>query len=154
MPHQNKKNSRLFIKKSGLYQKRQPPYWVTAFISVGVFLFSRAVASQVSSAPLSLTSVFGMGTGGPSASSTPTTYIFITFSRTCKYLIYFFPWFLIYAMKSRKLHPIYFGDSWGNRPAAFGILSARGTAASPLFAKNPPLAAFPYAKTLSGSISR
>ena len=30
-------------------------------------LFSRAVASRVSSALLSLTSVFGMGTGGPSA---------------------------------------------------------------------------------------
>ncbi len=30
------------------------------------------VTSQVFSAPLSLTSVFGMGTGGPSASLTPT----------------------------------------------------------------------------------
>ena len=39
---------------------------------VGISLFSRAVTSQVFSAPLSLTSVFGMGTGGPSASSTPT----------------------------------------------------------------------------------
>ena len=41
-------------------------------LNVGIFLFSRAVTSQVSSALLSLTSVFGMGTGGPSASSTPT----------------------------------------------------------------------------------
>ena len=32
---------------------------------VGIDLFSRAVASQVSSALLSLTSVFGMGTGDP-----------------------------------------------------------------------------------------
>ena len=41
-------------------------------IYVGISLFSQAVASQVSSALLSLTSVFGMGTGGPSAPSTPT----------------------------------------------------------------------------------
>ena len=33
---------------------------------VGVDLFSRAASSQVFSALLSLTSVFGMGTGGPS----------------------------------------------------------------------------------------
>ena len=39
---------------------------------VGTYLFSRAVASQVSSARQSLTSVFGMGTGGPSALITPT----------------------------------------------------------------------------------
>ena len=38
---------------------------------VGVFLFLHLVAKALSSAPLSLTSVFGMGTGGPSASSTP-----------------------------------------------------------------------------------
>ena len=34
--------------------------------------FSGPVSSQVSSAPASLTSVFGMGTGGPSRQSTPT----------------------------------------------------------------------------------
>ena len=39
---------------------------------VGISLFSQAVASQLSSAPPGLTSVFGMGTGGPPASSTPT----------------------------------------------------------------------------------
>ena len=39
---------------------------------VGVYLSSRTVASQVFSARQSLTSVFGMGTGGPSASITPT----------------------------------------------------------------------------------
>ena len=39
---------------------------------VGISLFSHIVANALSSAPLSLTSVFGMGTGGPSASSTPT----------------------------------------------------------------------------------
>ena len=36
------------------------------FFCVGENLFFRAVSSQVSSAPASLTSVFGMGTGGPS----------------------------------------------------------------------------------------
>ncbi len=40
--------------------------------SVGYELFSRAVASQVSSPLQSLTSVFGMGTGGPSALKTLT----------------------------------------------------------------------------------
>ena len=39
--------------------------------SIGISLFSHPVARALSSAPLSLTSVFGMGTGGPSASSTP-----------------------------------------------------------------------------------
>ena len=38
-----------------------------SLVCVGIDLFSRAVASQVSSALQSLTSVFGMGTGGPSA---------------------------------------------------------------------------------------
>ena len=46
------------------------------YINVGIFLFSQAVTSQLSSALLSLTSVFGMGTGGPSASSTP-TYLYL-----------------------------------------------------------------------------
>ena len=36
------------------------------------YLFSRSVSRQVSSAQMSLTSVFGMGTGGPSSQSTPT----------------------------------------------------------------------------------
>ena len=35
--------------------------------NVGYDLFSRSVSGQVSSALQSLTSVFGMGTGGPSA---------------------------------------------------------------------------------------
>ena len=35
-------------------------------VCVGINLFSRSVARQVSSAPASLTSVFEMGTGGPS----------------------------------------------------------------------------------------
>ena len=36
------------------------------------YLFSRQVTLQVSSAQMSLTSVFGMGTGGPSSQSIPT----------------------------------------------------------------------------------
>ena len=41
---------------------------------VGIDLSSQSVARQVFSAPLSLTSVFGMGTGGPSALLTPTAF--------------------------------------------------------------------------------
>ena len=36
------------------------------------YLFSQPVTRQLSSAQMSLTSVFGMGTGGPSSQSTPT----------------------------------------------------------------------------------
>ena len=71
-------------------------------MSVGISLFSRAVASQVSSAPLSLTSVFGMGTGGPSVSSTP----------TCEVSLYIY------------LSPFgvnILGDSWGNRTPVAGV---------------------------------
>ena len=56
--------------------KKRPPYWVDT-LYVGISLFFRAVTSQVFSAPLSLTSVFGMGTGGPSASSTPTILLYL-----------------------------------------------------------------------------
>ena len=41
-------------------------------ICVGAYLSSRAASSQVLSAQVSLTAVFGMGTGVPSPSSTPT----------------------------------------------------------------------------------
>ena len=37
----------------------------------GTYLFSQVVSNQVSSAQQSLTTVFGMGTGGTSASSAP-----------------------------------------------------------------------------------
>ena len=53
-------------------EKAAVPIGTTAFSDVGENLFSRAVTSQVSSAQTSLTSVFGMGTGGPSLQSTPT----------------------------------------------------------------------------------
>ena len=55
---------------------------------VGVFLFFQIVTNQVSSALLSLTSVFGMGTGGPSASSIPTLYfVFCCRSLDCLIII-------------------------------------------------------------------
>ena len=41
---------------------------------VGIDLSSRAASSQVFWAQTSLTSVFGMGTGGPSLLKTPTMY--------------------------------------------------------------------------------
>ena len=41
-------------------------------ICVGIDLSSQSVARQVFSALVSLTSVFGMGTGGPSPLKTPT----------------------------------------------------------------------------------
>ena len=50
-------------------QKRQPK-WLS--LLCWRYLFFRPVSRQVSSAQVSLTSVFGMGTGGPSLQSTPT----------------------------------------------------------------------------------
>ena len=44
--------------------------------SVGSDLFSRAASSRVSSALMSLTAVFGMGTGGPSSLQPPTVSVF------------------------------------------------------------------------------
>ena len=55
------------------YKKTTRKLRVVSFC-VGENLFFRAVTSQVSSAPASLTSVFGMGTGGPSRQSTPTVF--------------------------------------------------------------------------------
>ena len=45
---------------------------ITVSLSVGIYLSSQAAARQVFSAQVSLTSVFGMGTGGPLPQSTPT----------------------------------------------------------------------------------
>ena len=70
---------------SWLTVMRSTDWAMEEYINVGVFLFSQAASSQLSSALLSLTSVFGMGTGGPSASSTP-TYL---------YLFYFLLWGLL-----------------------------------------------------------
>ena len=97
------------------------------YINVGIFLFSRAVTSQVSSALLSLTSVFGMGTGGPSASSTP-TYL---------YLFYFLLWGL-------------FGDPCGTRTR---VAAVRGRSLNRL-TNGPILLESELAFTSSSSLVR
>ncbi len=61
----NSQNKKSRLQKSALLDKGK------LATSIGISLFSHLVAKALSSAPLSLTSVFGMGTGGPSASSTP-----------------------------------------------------------------------------------
>ena len=50
------------------------PYNCKEKRKAGAYLFSQVVSNQVSSAQQSLTSVFGMGTGGTSASSAPAIY--------------------------------------------------------------------------------
>ena len=52
-------------------------FYVSKWKNVGIDLFSQPVARQVFSAPHSLTSVFGMGTGGPCAIVTPTFFIYL-----------------------------------------------------------------------------
>ena len=49
-----------------------------AVFCVGIDLSSRSVSRQVLSALVSLTSVFGMGTGGPSPLKTPTIQVYYT----------------------------------------------------------------------------
>ena len=53
-------------------QAKKEPNLSAWFFQCWRYLFSRPVTRQVSSAEVSLTSVFGMGTGGPSPQSTPT----------------------------------------------------------------------------------
>ena len=54
-------------------QKETPLTFVRGvLLCVGTYLLFRAASSQVSSARVSLTAVFGMGTGVPSPSSAPT----------------------------------------------------------------------------------
>ena len=75
---------------------------IRCFACVGISLSFQAVTSQVFSAPLSLTSVFGMGTGGPSASLTPTILLYL-----------FFPYL-------RSIYHL-LGDSCGNRTRVAGV---------------------------------
>ena len=51
---------------------KSPDPKVRGFIHVGIALSSQAVTRQVFSTLMSLTSVFGMGTGGSSSPVTPT----------------------------------------------------------------------------------
>ena len=65
--------------------KQKKPLWISPkrFFRTGIVLSSRAVASQVLSTPMSLTSVFGMGTGVSSSLSTP-VFVEVTFQGTFK----------------------------------------------------------------------
>ena len=58
------------FRQNYILSKRKPHTFVCGIC--WRYLSSRAVARQVLSAQMSLTSVFGMGTGGPSLQSTPT----------------------------------------------------------------------------------
>ena len=86
---------------------------------VGIFLFSQVVSNQVSSALPGLTSVFGMGTGGPPASLTPTELhgllptrcIYSSWLLPCKYL------FILFSL----VHLYFPGDSCGNRTRVTGV---------------------------------
>ena len=60
-------------------QKEKRPSKRMISLCVGTYLFYRAASSQVSSARVSLTAVFGMGTGVPSPSSAPTIEMFAEF---------------------------------------------------------------------------
>ena len=63
-----------FIPSAPLPTRKKPPRFTPQGFRLreaGIYLFSQAVSSQLSSAQVSLTSVFGMGTGGASPSSTP-----------------------------------------------------------------------------------
>ena len=74
-------HSTVFLIRSICNSQKQEPHacaWGSCFC-VGTYLSSRAASSQVLSAPVSLTAVFGMGTGVPSPSSAPTISICRTF---------------------------------------------------------------------------
>ena len=70
--------------------KREPGFLLTLLCSR--YLFSQAVARQVSSAQMSLTSVFGMGTGGPSSQSTRTSMDGFSPSFISKAFLLLIPW--------------------------------------------------------------
>ncbi len=79
-PHRYFSVRRRGSRSAAIQQQKKKPFrhkkttiLLDGCLNVGILLLSRAVASQVSSARASLTSVFGMGTGGPSPSSTPTS---------------------------------------------------------------------------------
>ena len=54
------------IENNRMAKKKNSPFGLFFSLVSGSYLSSRAVSSQVLSAEASLTSVFGMGTGGPS----------------------------------------------------------------------------------------
>ena len=68
-------NAELLGFASLLFGIRKEEFIFLSFRSVGIELSSRTVSRKVFSPLQSLTSVFGMGTGGPSAFVTPTSRI-------------------------------------------------------------------------------
>ena len=69
---------------AALCVKEKPPRLLSEVFCVGVDLSFQSVARQVFSALVSLTSVFGMGTGGPSPLKTPT----MTEKTCCSFLLF------------------------------------------------------------------
>ena len=61
------------ISPEAIYRRKKTAAQAAVF-RVGIDLSSRSVSRQVLSALVSLTSVFGMGTGGPSPLKTPTAF--------------------------------------------------------------------------------
>ena len=59
-----------FMCEARIIHKKRTHQMMSSFLCWR-YLFSQSVTRQLSSANLSLTSVFGMGTGGPSCQSTP-----------------------------------------------------------------------------------
>ena len=83
------------------------------------YLSSRAVTRQVLSAQMSLTSVFGMGTGGPSSQSIPTRLdgsspsFILKVLRTLNAFLLYYP--------STLLSSLFLGDPWENRTPVTGV---------------------------------
>ena len=77
--------SRCLFKK-GVTENHNPSAFPKGLDCVGIELSSRSVARQVFSPLQSLTSVFGMGTGGPFALETPTVHISVHFVSAMSYL--------------------------------------------------------------------
>ena len=71
--------SQLSYTPIGFYPFPKPPRFPSEATDVGLDLSFRTVSGEVLSALQSLTSVFGMGTGGPCALKEPTN---VRFSRT------------------------------------------------------------------------
>ena len=105
-------------------------------IDVGISLFSHLVAKALFSAPQSLTSVFGMGTGGPSASSTPTfsrsasfSLNLLLFSVQTEILFKSSETYVKQTLLMNNIYPLFFehsykrdfGDSCGNRTRVAGV---------------------------------
>ena len=63
MKEKNRKTENMML--NALHTKIRHTYWYALFVLTGSYLSSRAASSQVLSTYKGLTSVFGMGTGGP-----------------------------------------------------------------------------------------